>query len=333
VIVSVALSGAVGLLFILIVMVATATTRSEKRLECARLRDELVDAARLGQIDVTEPRVFSLIDWFDRVAQTGRVIASGRHAAARPQPSALIESLTNALSLDRQVPVGPSFPAGLAWPDLADQVALDGELGKQGERGARRAGGERRDSAELSVRGRAERYQRRKLLWWKHSAVVTSSYSVKPIAKRPDPAQLAPPIGTAALARLKPARPRPRRQPANAKTIARQEPSRRDPRRQDARREETRRDEARREEARREGSSGQSRVDVTGHPKPRGALVPLTGPIPIPPPTLRPEWLKLPAVPRQSEAQPASSPASETSPTLRPVQSVTLKDEILSLPS
>jgi hypothetical protein len=312
-------------------MVATATTRSEKRLECARLRDELVDAARLGQIDVTEPRVFSLIDWFDRVARTGRVIAPGRHAAVRPQSSALIESLTNALSLGRQLaPVGPSFPDGLAWPDAADQVIPDaeraeqGKQGKQGKQGERGTRGERRGSAGSGVRGRAERYQKRKPVWWKRSAAGIPPSSVKPMAKRPDPAQLAPPIGARALTRLRPARPRPRRQPANAKTIARQGMPRQDPRRQDARRED-----ARREEARREGSSWQSRVDVTGHPKPRGGLVPLTGPIPIPPPTLRPEWLTLRGVPRQSEAQPADGPASETNPAGQPV---TLKDEIFSLP-
>ncbi len=122
-----------------------------------------------------------------------------------------------------------------------------------------------------------------------------------------------------------------RRQGSKAASAAGPQPGRRDPRR----------------------SLGQrdARVDVTGHPKPAGGLVPFTGPIPIPPPTLRPEWLSAagasPEAPTAepaptSEPQavtavpPAPAPAPETVPTpvVDPAQrTVTLKDEIFSLPS
>jgi hypothetical protein len=144
----VALPGISGLLLIgLIVLVSFAMARSAKRLQCARLRDELVDAARLGELDVSDARVFWLIDWFDRVAATGRVITSGRHATERPCSTSLTESLTHALTVDgRRAEVGPSWPAGAQWPTGPSwQSDLFGESGGR------------------DIQTRAIRYQKRKL--------------------------------------------------------------------------------------------------------------------------------------------------------------------------
>jgi hypothetical protein len=78
-----------------------AIRRSTRRQECAQLRDQLVDAARTGELDVTDWRVFSLIDWFDQVATTGRTDIRGRHTPAGPGrqdvPLSLVSSLVTAL--------------------------------------------------------------------------------------------------------------------------------------------------------------------------------------------------------------------------------------------
>lgn len=73
-----------GLATGLIGALGLAIRRSTRRCECARLRDRLVDAARGGELDVTDWRVYSLIDWFDQVATTGRTAIAGRHALDRP---------------------------------------------------------------------------------------------------------------------------------------------------------------------------------------------------------------------------------------------------------
>ncbi len=72
-----------GLAAPLIGSLGLAIRRSTRRQECARLRDQLVDAARSGELDVTDWRLFSLIDWFDQVATTGRTDIPGRHAFGR----------------------------------------------------------------------------------------------------------------------------------------------------------------------------------------------------------------------------------------------------------
>src|SRR5689334_4513194 len=78
-----------------------AIRRSTRRQECAQLRDQLVDAARTGDLDVTDWRVFSLIDWFDQVATTGRTDIRGRHTPEGPDrhdaPHSLVGSLVTAL--------------------------------------------------------------------------------------------------------------------------------------------------------------------------------------------------------------------------------------------
>lgn len=148
ILVPVVLPGISGLLLIgLIVLVSIAMNRSAKRLECARLRDELVDAARLGELDVSDARVFWLIDWFDRVAATGRLITSGRHATERPDSTSLTASLTHALTSDGRRPIiGPSWPSGASWPTGPSwQSELFGASGGR------------------DVKTRAVRYQKRKL--------------------------------------------------------------------------------------------------------------------------------------------------------------------------
>ena len=73
-----------GLAVSLIGSLGSAIRRSARRLESARLRDQLVDAARTGELDLADWRVFSLIDWLDQVATTGRTDPPGRHARERP---------------------------------------------------------------------------------------------------------------------------------------------------------------------------------------------------------------------------------------------------------
>jgi hypothetical protein len=76
-----------GLAAPLIGTLGLAIRRSTRRQECARLRDQLMDAARAGRLDLTDWRVVSLIDWFDHVATTGRTDAPGRHTGDRSGPA------------------------------------------------------------------------------------------------------------------------------------------------------------------------------------------------------------------------------------------------------
>jgi hypothetical protein len=100
-----------GLAVPLIGALGLAIRRSARRQECAALRDRLVDAARNGELDVADGRVVSLIDWFDRVATTGRTALPGRHAATSTgSPESLVSSLTATLLTAGASPVGPSWP-------------------------------------------------------------------------------------------------------------------------------------------------------------------------------------------------------------------------------
>jgi hypothetical protein len=223
----VVLPGITGLLLIgLILLVSTAMIRSAKRLECARLRDELVDAARLGELDVSDARVFWLIDWFDRVAATGRLITSGRHATERPDTTSLTASLTHALTADgRRAEVGPSWPAGASWPSGPSwQSDLFGVSGGR------------------DIQTRAVRYQKRKL------------------RQRQDPPK-------------------------------------------------------------------HGGLDVTGHPKPLGALMPVSGPIPLSPPlppiSLSPlEPMTLPRRPVPPVSAPTAPVLTSPVPALLPIRPV-----------
>jgi hypothetical protein len=93
-----------------------AIRRSTRRQECAQLRDQLVDAARTGELDVTDWRVFSLIDWFDQVATTGRTDIRGRHTPEGPDrhdaPHSLVDSLVTALR-----PLGTPGSVQTSWPE------------------------------------------------------------------------------------------------------------------------------------------------------------------------------------------------------------------------
>ena len=89
-----------------------AIRRSIRRQECARLRDQLVDAARTGDLDVADWRVFSLIDWFDQVATTGRTDTPGRHA---PDRGAEADTLAGSLAATL-VPRGMPVPVDPFWP-------------------------------------------------------------------------------------------------------------------------------------------------------------------------------------------------------------------------
>ena len=90
-----------------------AIRRSVRRQECARLRDQLVDAARTGELDVADWRVFGLIDWFDQVAATGRAVTPGRHTSGRLDPA---ESLAHSL-VTTLVPLGPLALVNPDWPE------------------------------------------------------------------------------------------------------------------------------------------------------------------------------------------------------------------------
>jgi hypothetical protein len=109
------------LVLALIATVASAVVRSARRLHCAQLRDELVDAARAGEINVADYRVFALIDWFDQVASTGRKPSPGRHAGkASIEKSPVATSLASAVG-----PGSPLGPGGPFWPYRQE----DGEEG------------------------------------------------------------------------------------------------------------------------------------------------------------------------------------------------------------
>ncbi|MBT0769682.1 hypothetical protein KIH74_12160 [Kineosporia sp. J2-2] len=106
-----ALGAAVGLL-VLLVLVIRAAHRSSRRHQAAQLRDDLVDAVRLGEIDINDLRVFAMIDFCDRVARVGRRPHSGRHASSRPVlDSALAGSLLSAVGPGSLLPPGGPF-----WP-------------------------------------------------------------------------------------------------------------------------------------------------------------------------------------------------------------------------
>jgi hypothetical protein len=100
-----------GLAGSLIASLGSAIRRSTHRLESARLRDQLVDAARTGELDLADWRVFSLIDWLDQVATTGRTSPPGRHARERP---AGIDTLAGSLAVTL-APQG-HLPAALPGP-------------------------------------------------------------------------------------------------------------------------------------------------------------------------------------------------------------------------
>jgi hypothetical protein len=101
-----------GLAVPLIGALALAIRRSIRRQECARLRDELVDAARTGELDVADWRVFSLIDWFDQVASTGRTSTPGRHGPSRLHwADSLASSLATSL-----LPLGTPGGVDSSWP-------------------------------------------------------------------------------------------------------------------------------------------------------------------------------------------------------------------------
>jgi len=108
-----------------------AIRRSTRRQECAQLRDQLVDAARTGELDVTDWRVFGLIDWFDQVATTGRTAIRGRHTPEGPDrhdsPLSLVGSLVTALRTPGPVQVKWS---GSSRPDLGFEQ-LDPRTGQQ----------------------------------------------------------------------------------------------------------------------------------------------------------------------------------------------------------
>jgi hypothetical protein len=100
-----------------------AIRRSGRRQECARLRDQLVDAARSGELDVADRRVVSLIDWLDQVATTGRTGIPGRHARHRREPA---DSLAHSLATTL-VTLGPPGLVGASWP-LPPQPGLGSDL-------------------------------------------------------------------------------------------------------------------------------------------------------------------------------------------------------------
>ena len=97
-----------GLAVSLIGSLGSAIRRSARRLESARLRDQLVDAARTGELDLADWRVFSLIDWLDQVATTGRTDPPGRHARERP---AGIDTLAGSLAASLAPHGHPAAPA------------------------------------------------------------------------------------------------------------------------------------------------------------------------------------------------------------------------------
>jgi hypothetical protein len=101
-----------GLAVPLIGALAFAIRRSIRRQDCARLRDELVDAARTGELDVADWRVFGLIDWFDQVASTGRTTTPGRHGPSRPDRA---DSLAGSLAATL-LPLGTPGGVHSSWP-------------------------------------------------------------------------------------------------------------------------------------------------------------------------------------------------------------------------
>jgi hypothetical protein len=114
-----------GLAVPLIGALGLAIRRSARREECAGLRDRLMDAARNGELDVADGRVVGLIEWFDRVAATGRTALPGRHAATSAgSPESLVQSLTSTLTAPGVSPVGPSWPQAPA-PDAGSAVWAD----------------------------------------------------------------------------------------------------------------------------------------------------------------------------------------------------------------
>jgi len=112
-----------GLAVPLIGALALAIRRSIRRQECARLRDELVDAARTGELDVADWRVFSLIDWFDQVASTGRTTTPGRHGPGRAEWA---DSLASSLAATL-LPLGTPGGVDSSWPAPA-QLDVGSEI-------------------------------------------------------------------------------------------------------------------------------------------------------------------------------------------------------------
>ena len=412
-IISAVLSGTAGALLFFLVLVLVAIPRSAKRLECARLRDELVDAARLGQIDVSEPRVFWLIDWFDRVADSGRLITSARHSRKRQESTSSTVSLLNALLPQRQLaPVGPNFPLGPAWPGeplpaVADGTRLEqravryqrSQLGRRpdrpgavtGQAPARRVAaapagpttanwtGSRpavnRPAAQREAPGRAvpgsaaqfraapvpaEAAARQALAQAGTTVEVPKPGPPKPAAPKPAPPRPAPPkskiprpkiaIAREKAAREKAARVTPSPRPAPRAPLprleppllepARLQPRKLDPRRAKVSRQEAPRPDPRRQDVRRQMPAWDQRVDVTGHAKPRGGLVPVTDSIPIP---SMPQTPQMPPPPVTLDVDAAAAAAvaavSGTAPRRgskhsgKPADSGDLKDQIFALPS
>jgi hypothetical protein len=108
-----------GLVAPLIGSLGLAIRRSARRQECAQLRDQLVDAVRTGELDVSDWRVFSLIDWFDRVAATGRTDLPGRHTRERSDRNGSANSVVHSLAAALQPPGAPggSSAERSSWPE------------------------------------------------------------------------------------------------------------------------------------------------------------------------------------------------------------------------
>jgi hypothetical protein len=109
--------GLAALLLVLIGSVAGALRRSSRRHQASHLRDDLVDAVRMGEIDPDDFRVFAMIDFCDQVARRGRRPHAGRHASSRPVlDSALASSLISAVGPGSLLPPGGPF-----WPYAAPE--------------------------------------------------------------------------------------------------------------------------------------------------------------------------------------------------------------------
>lgn len=64
-----------------------AVARSTIRIQADQTRHALVAAEVSGDLPCSHPAIEALIDWFEMVSRSGRMIAAGRHAPSHPSPA------------------------------------------------------------------------------------------------------------------------------------------------------------------------------------------------------------------------------------------------------
>jgi hypothetical protein len=227
-----------------VLLAARAAARSARRLRFAQIRDELVNAARAGEINVTDQRVFALIDWFDRVANTGRKPAAGRHTSRTPvSTSEMAASLASAIGPGSALgPGGPFWPYRREDGDQASSDVYERALTLQGQLTGRRRPTDRPEWTPESEPGAALEPVRRDL--GPASSGITPAVRPRVVHNSTVDLTKTEPDVTIVLPTAEPVIHRVRFTPARR-------------------------------------VSREDLVVVTGHPKPVGALVPVTGALPV----------------------------------------------------